>query len=78
MTTPNDETDITFLMARTTAMEIVHAIDSISRLDPWDDLEYRHRERAIETATEGLVLQFRSVFMTMDATHDHPSRERGQ
>lgn len=76
MTTPNDETDITFLMARTTSMAIVAAIDSISRLDPLDHHEYR--ERAIELATKDLILQFRSVFTTMDATHNHPPRERGQ
>ena len=73
MTTPNDDPDITTLMAETTAQAIVQAIDSISEFDPFDDRV--HRQRARELAIRNLTRQFSSVLTTLHYTHEHFPKE---
>ncbi|MYD74826.1 MAG: hypothetical protein F4Y11_11710 [Chloroflexi bacterium] len=73
MTTPDDDTDITTLMARTTARAVVGHIESII----WAHIHGDRSEcqKAREHALEDLTFQLEVVFRDLDYTHEHPPRE---
>lgn len=75
MTTPNDDPDLTTLMAHTTAWAVINHVESIISAYLDGDRSERRIQHARELALEDLTSQFRIVFEDLEYTHEHSSKE---